>query len=203
MLTIHNFERGGRGLRIAWLCEEMGLPYTLRLFGYPPPADYLALHPLGNVPFLEDGEVKIHESVAIALYIASRYGPTPLLPPLTHPDYARVLELTVFSEASFGGLLNTLMGAHFMAPEGEKQNWSIQGATMRCEQQLGYLEARLGDRSYLVGDELTLADIAIATALGVWRGALGRDIPPKLAAYRDRLLQRPAYQRAAKANGNI
>jgi glutathione S-transferase len=202
MITIHNFARGGRGLRVAWQCEEMSLAYRLNQFGYPPPPEYLALHPLGNVPFLEDGEVSLHESIAIMLYLAGRYGPTPLLPPAGHPDCARVLELAVFTEASFGASTNTLMAAHFMAPEADKQNWSVRAAEGRCENALGFIEGKLGDRQFLVGDGLTLADIAIVTALGVWRGALGKAIPERLAAYRDRLTQRPAYTRAAAANGN-
>ncbi|MGE0596301.1 MAG: glutathione S-transferase family protein [Hyphomonadaceae bacterium] len=200
MITIHNFQRGGRGLRVAWQCDEMGLPYKLNTFGYPPPAEYLAKHSIGNVPFLEDGETGIHESVAIMLYLASRHGPTPLLP--GDARYGPVLELTVFTEATFGAATNTLMAAHFAAPDAEKNNWSVQTATSVCERAIGYLADRLGARAFLVGDDLTLADIGVATALGVWRGALGKDIPQSLTAYRERLTQRPAYQRAAAANGN-
>ena len=54
MMTIHNFSRGARGLRVIWLCEEMGLPYAVRNHPFPLPGDYRALNPLGTVPFLED-----------------------------------------------------------------------------------------------------------------------------------------------------
>jgi glutathione S-transferase len=60
----------------------------------------------------------------------------------------------------------------------------------------------LGDGPYLAGATFTLADIAITTALGIRQGALGQATPAKLAAYRERLMERPAYQRAkAKAQG--
>jgi len=53
---------------------------------------------------------------------------------------------------------------------------------------------------FLVGSQLTLADLAVTTALGIWRGALGKTLPDTLVAYRERLAARPAYQRAMKAN---
>ena len=79
MMTIHNFARGARGQRVMWLCEEMGLAYAVKNHPFPVPADYRALNPLGTLPFLEDPNgVAVNESVAIMLYIAQRYGPTPI-----------------------------------------------------------------------------------------------------------------------------
>lgn len=199
MIVITNFPRGARGLRAAWLCEEMGLAYRLEKIGYPVPDAYRAKNPLGSVPFLEDGAVAINESVAILLYIATRYGPTPLLPPADDPRYARILQLTVFSEATFGAGTNTLMAAHFAAPDADKQNWSIRAQEAASLQALSFIEGILGDADHLAGD-FSLADIAISTALGVYKGALQRPLTPQLDAYRDRLAQRPAYQRALEAN---
>ena len=54
MIRIHDFARGARGLRVVWQCEEMGLPYRFETVSFPPSAAYLALNPLGSVPFLED-----------------------------------------------------------------------------------------------------------------------------------------------------
>lgn len=197
MITIHNFPRGARGVRLFWQCEEMGLDYAVETVTFPPSAAYLAKHPIGNVPFLEDGDVAMHESVAIMLYLAGRYGPTPLLPAKDSTDFARVLELTVFAEASFGASLNTLMAARFGAPAEHKDNWSSRQNDAKVNGALAFLESRLAGRDYLVGDNLTLADIAAVTGLGMMFGALQKPIPTPLAAYRDRLMQRPAYQRAA------
>lgn len=199
MIRIHNFPRGARGVRVFWVCEEMGVPYGTSPVTFPPSAEYLALHPLGSVPFLEDEGVAINESVAMMLYIAQRYGPTPLLPLDDGPALARVLQLTVFSEASLGGVMNPLMAARFGAPEADKQNWSVRMMMSRAEQFIGYIEDQLGDRAYLVGEDLTLADIALSTTLGIWKGALNGAIPDRLVAWRDRLAERPAYQRAQAA----
>ena len=199
MIRIHNFPRGARGVRVFWVCEEMGVAYDTTPVTFPPSEAYLALNPLGSVPFLEDEGVAINESVAMMLYVAQRYGPTPLLPASDDPDLAAVLQLTVFSEASFGGIMNPLMGAHFGAPAGDKQNWSVRMMQARADQFVGYLADKLGDRPFLVGDDLTLADIALCTGLGIWKGALNGTIPDNLAAWRERLAERPAYQRAQKA----
>jgi glutathione S-transferase len=204
MIKIYNFAHGGRGLRIFWQCEEMGLDYEVVAIPFPYPPDYSARNPAGGVPFLEDDAagVAISESVAIMLYLAKRYGPTPLLPDALDPALARVLQLTVFAEASLGGRMNTLMEAHFGAPEADKVNWSVRGLRNRMAHGLGYVAGVLGDRPYLAGDRFTLADIAIATTLGIWKGALGGEIPAPLVAWRARLAERPAYQRAeARAAG--
>lgn len=199
MIRIYNFARGARGLRLFWQCEEMGLPYEIETVSFPPGAAYRAKNPLGSVPFLEDDGVAINESVAIMLYLAQKYGPTPLLPGNGDPRLARVLQLTVFGETSIGGVLNPLMEAHFGAPDADKRNWSVLAMESRVEQALGYVVGLLGDEPYLAGAELTLADICVSTTLGIWRGALGKSLPDALVTYRERLAARPAYQRAREA----
>ena len=199
MITIYNFSRGVRGLRVAWVCEEMGLAYRGVGFDFPAPADYRAKYPPGSVPYLEDdGGVGIGESIAQILYLAQRYGPTPLLP--SEPAaLARTLQLTVTAEASLGGMINPMLGTKFAAPVDAKSNWTDSFCGARVADTLAYVEALLGDRAYFVGDDLTLADIAISTTLGMWQGALGRDVPPALAAHGSRMQARAAYQKAAAA----
>jgi glutathione S-transferase len=196
MITIHNFSRGIRGVRVVWQCEEMGLEYRAVAFEYPVPAEYKAKYPPGSVPFLEDeGGVGIGESVAQMLYLAQRYGPTPLLP--SEPAaMARVLQITVGAEASL--IMNPLLGTKFAAPDDQKANWTNDFCQARAGEMLDYFDSLLaGD--YFVGEALTLADIAVATSLGMWQGALGYEVPAKLAAHRARMQARPAYQKAASA----
>jgi glutathione S-transferase len=199
MIRIHSFARGARGLRVFWLCEEMGLPYQVETVPYPQNEAYLALNPLGTVPFLEDeGGVAINESVAIMLYLAQRYGPTPLLPGKDDPTLARVLQMAVLGEATIGAGINPLLAAHLGAPEADKRNWSVLAQEARVEQALRYVADMLGADPYLAGAHFTLADISVSCALGIWRGALGQALPDTLVAYRERLAARPAYQRALK-----
>jgi glutathione S-transferase len=199
MITIWNFSRGVRGVRIVWQCEEMGLAYEAKAFEYPPPPEYRAKYSPGSVPFVEDeGGVGLGESVAQMLYLAQRYGPTPLLP-AEPAAMARVLQLTVAAEASMGGVMNPLMGTKFAAPADKQDNWTNSFCEARVADALGYAESLLGERAFFVGEGLTLADIAVSTGLGMWSGALGKAVPPRLAAHRERMMARPAYQRARDA----
>jgi glutathione S-transferase len=201
MIRIHNFAHGGRGMRVIWQCEEMGLPYRLEIVSFPTSEAYRALNPLGTVPFLEDaGGVAINESVAMMFYLAQRYGPTPLLPATDNQSHARVLQMTVFGEATIAAALNPLLAAHFVAPEADKRNWSVRGQEGRVKQAVGYVAEMLGSDPFLAGNELTLADISVSTALGIWRGALNGALPDKLVAYQERMAARPAYRRAELAN---
>ena len=74
----------GRGFRVVWLLEEMGLPYRLRpvdlLAGVENDPEFLAINPAGFIPAIQDGDVTMVESIAIMEYLMARYGPTPLAP---------------------------------------------------------------------------------------------------------------------------
>jgi glutathione S-transferase len=199
MIRIHNFQGGARGVRAFWICEEMGLAYEAVAVSFPPSAEYRRLNPLGTVPFLEDGAVAINESVAIMLYLAQRYGPTPLLPGADDPALARVLQLAVFGEASLAAGMNPLLAARFGALPGDQRNGSFRTQEARIEQFVAYAAAQLGGSPYLVGDKLTLADVSVVTALTIWRSGLGKIVPEPLAAYAERLAERDAYRRARLA----
>ena len=151
----------------------------------------------GTVPLLEDaGGVALNESVAIMLYISQRYGPTPLLPTENVALMAQCLQLTLFGETEVGMNLNPLIAAHFMAGEADKRNWSVIGLEERVKRAIQNAETLVYNKSYLVGDDLTLADISVSCGFGIWQGALGEQLPEGLMAYRERLRARAAYQRA-------
>jgi glutathione S-transferase len=198
MMTVHNFARGARGLRAMWLCEEMGLAYEVQNHPFPVAADYRILNPMGTVPFLQDSDgVALNESVAIMLYIVQRYGPTPLLPTQNAARMAQCLQLTMFGETELGMNVNPLIAAHFMAGSADKRNWSVIGLEQRVNRAIQYAGSLLHTRPFLVGDDLTLADISVSCGLAIWQGALKGELPKELSDYQERLRSRPAYQRAA------
>jgi glutathione S-transferase len=200
MLTIHHAPRA-RGLRIVWQCEEMGVPYAIAPVPFPVPDSYRAINPMGAVPFLEDdGGVAINESVAMMLYIAQKYGPTPLLPPPADPAFARVLQMTVFGEATIGMYGNMLVSAKFFAPEGHKDNWSVGYARDKMLKGFAFAAGMLEHGPYVAGDAFTLADISVGYGVGIARSPMldmESALPAAIIAYHDRLLARPAYARAA------
>src|SRR5438067_2456 len=96
----------GRGFRVVWLLEEMGLAYRLRpvdlLAGVENDAEFLAINPGGFIPAIQDGEVTMVESIAIMEYLLARYGPTPLAPGPHDPDFPAYPQFLHLGEAGLG-----------------------------------------------------------------------------------------------------
>jgi glutathione S-transferase len=125
-------------------------------------------------PFLEDaGGVAINKSIAMMFYVAQKYGPTSLPPTADGALMARVFQLTLFGETEIGMNLNPFLAAHFMAPEKDKRNWSVLALEQRLDRALRFAATLVEDGSYLVGENLILADISVSCALSIWQGALG------------------------------
>src|ERR1043165_8456655 len=110
----------GRGFRVIWLLEEMGLPHRLRpvdlLAGVENDAEFLALNPAGFIPVLQDGDVTMVESIAIMEYLMGRYGPTALaLAPhdRAFPTYQQFLHL---GEAGLSASLYFVIVSRNLAP---------------------------------------------------------------------------------------
>jgi glutathione S-transferase len=201
VIKIYDFPHGARGLRAAWLCEEMALAHTFVPVGFPPDHSYRELNPFGTVPFLQDKDVSMSESVAMMFYIAQKYGPTETLPLVEDGRFAAVVQFTLFGEASLSALMTPLLAVRFGAPENQKRNWSASGIESRLKATVERLGVELGDREFLVGPSLTLADISVATALRIWTRGLGQDLPTTLNAYCERHQNRPACKRAMAAHG--
>jgi glutathione S-transferase len=201
VINVYDFPYGARGLRVAWLCEEMGLAHTFVPVDYPPDSKYRKLNPFGTVPFLQDGNVSMSESVAMMFYIAQKYGPTDALPPMDDERFAKVLQFALFGEASLSSLMTPLLAVRFGAPDDQKRNWSAVGIESRLKSTIDRIGDELGDREFLVGSTLSLADISVATALRIWRRGVGQDLPTTLQAYCERLEERPACKRAMAAHG--
>jgi glutathione S-transferase len=169
--------------------------------GFPPDGSYRALNQFGTVPFLQDGNVSMSESVAMMFYIAQKYGPIDALPPMDDERFAKVLQFTLIGEASLSSPMTPLLAARFGAPNDQKRNWSAIGIESRLKGTIDRIGDELGDREFLVGDGLTLADISVATALRIWNRGVGQDLPTKLRTYCERLQERPACKRAMAAHG--
>lgn len=200
MIRIHHLPRA-RSLRLIWQCEEMGLEYETTPVSWPPNEAYLKLNPMGSIPFMEDLDtgVSLNESVAIMLYLATQYGPTPLLPGKGDPAMPRTMQFLIFGEASLGQPGNVQVAAKYMAPDEQKTNWSASDARRRMLKGFTYVASELGDGPYIAGDRFTLADISIGFGVGFARGPIldmADELPPALLAYHDRLATRPAFERA-------
>ena len=200
MIKVHHLNNS-RSQRILWLLEELGLPYELvkyqRMEGIPlAPPELKQVHPLGKSPVIDDGDRRIAESGAIIEYIIETYGNGHLRPKAGTDDYWRYVEWMHFAEGS--AMLPLLMAlyATFLGDAAAVLQPRIDA---EIENHFSYMESRLGDRPFFVGNDLTGADIQL---LFVLEAAGSRLAPyPKLAAYRDRMHARPAYRRGIEKGG--
>lgn len=203
-ITITAFERspdGGRGLardtRVRWALEEVGQPYAVRLvsFGAMKEPAHLALHPFGQIPTYEEGDLALFETGAIVFHIAERHAG--LLPAEAN---ARARAITWMFAA-----LNTveppileLVTAKLL--EGDKP-WTKERLPLvedRVRARLGQLSRRLGDGEWLDG-AFSAGDLLMVSVLLRLKSSGISSEFPNLAAYVARGEARPAYERAFAA----
>lgn len=193
-----------RDLRPRWACEELGLPYKVRLISaVERPEWYFEDQPWGQVPFVRDGEVGIFESGATLIHIAEKAG---ALPPVGSQERAAVLSWLL---AAFNSIEPYVMESVNCMVFSRREEWAQLRRPSLAKAlggRLDRLEAALGDDEWLAGP-FSIADIAMATVLRALPGNEPGDGPdpspvearPKLAAYLARALARPAFQRALDA----
>ena len=190
----------GRGFRVVWLLEEMGLAYRLRpvdlLAGVREDAEFLAINPAGFIPAIQDGDVTMVESIAIMEYLMARYGPTPLAPDPHDPAFPAYQQFLHLGEAGLAAAIYFVVGARNFAPEAERRNWSAGQALEVFESRLGLVTRQLARSPYLAGERFTAADISVTYALELAKRAGGVTLGEVEQAYVARTSDREAYQRA-------
>jgi glutathione S-transferase len=190
----------GRGFRVVWLLEEMGLPYRLRpvdmLAGVENDKEFLAINPAGFIPAIVDGDVTMIESIAIMEYLMARYGPTPLAPAPQDPTFPAYQQFLHLGEAGLAASLFFVVGARQFAPESERGNWSARQAEGVFESRRGLVARQLARAPYMAGEAFTAADISVVYALLLGRRACGVTLDATETAYVARCIARDGYQRA-------
>jgi glutathione S-transferase len=202
MLTVHHLGIS-QSERVVWLCEELGLDYTLKRYDRRAdnrlaPDEYKALHPMGIAPVITDGDLVLGESGAICDYICGRYGGGRLVPGPEDADFADHLFWFHWSNATFMAIL---MMQLVLAGSGER-NPAAPFVAERARRAWGMIETRLGEAPFFGGRDLTTADIMMVYCVTTSRAFRQTSIEafPNLKAYLTRIGARPAYQRAmAKA----
>ncbi len=195
------FAPNTRAVRIAWLLEELGVDYTLERFTLGQPEmrapDFLRLHPNGRVPVLVDGDVTLFESGAIVQYLLARHGGDAMVPDVASPAFPDYLQWLHYAEGMLMPPVNTLVVETVLLPPERRNDVNVKRAGKVLAQMIAAVEAHMADgRAYLAG-EFSGADIMLGHALGAaGEHGGGLDAYPNVMAYRDRLLARPAYQKA-------
>lgn len=199
MLTIHHLGKS-QSERIVWLCEELGIPYELKLYARAPvmaPPDYKALHPMGNAPVINDGEVTLAESGAVVDYIIAKYGNGKFALTRDDPAFADYLYWFHFANGTLQPAIMRVLISGRIKPDGDHP--AIQIGKDRLALCFSLIEARLGKADYLAGAQFTAADIMTVWCLTTMRYYQPVDLTPypNIRAYlQQRIATRPAYQRA-------
>jgi glutathione S-transferase len=202
--TITAFERSpdrgmglSRDVRVRWALEEVSQPYEVRLLSFKAMKEpaHLALHPFGQIPTYEEGDLALFESGAIVFHIAERHAG--LLPDAPNAR-ARAISWMFAALSTVEPPILDLANARLVE---RNEAWCQQRLPLveeRLRRRLGELSARLGTGDWLEG-EFSAGDLMMVAVLLRLKpsGMLGDY--PNLSAYVARGEARPAYQRAFEA----
>jgi glutathione S-transferase len=185
-----------RDHRARWILNEVGWPYRVQLVDAPTlkSAAYLQSQPFGQVPYLEeDGRPTLFETGAIVIDVATRAGK---LIPAEGPERALVISWVIAALNSIEPFLMSVAEIEYFTQDKALQAARRPAAVEMAGQRLGQLQAALGDRDWLVGDTFTIADLMMGSVLRIAHRLGLLDRFPKLIAYHDRCLDRPALRKA-------
>lgn len=169
-----------RAAIVRWYLEELGLEYELIRLDmknqeHLQPA-FLALNPMGKVPVIEDGAYVLAESGAILLYLAQKYGQFPG----DIQAQGKVYEWVLFA--------NSTLPMAALSPEAREQ---------QLPRLLMALDHQLQGRSFLVGTDFTVADVAVGSVLSYLERLFNIDLSAygAIATYLQGLSDRPAFRK--------
>jgi glutathione S-transferase len=183
---------------VCMACVEKGIPYTLTecLLGGP---ELLAINPFGKMPVMRHGDFELYESKAIATYL-DRAFPGPVLFPADARLAARTEQwISVVNSVLYGTVIK-LLQAYIkpQTPDGSPDLSVVQAVRPQLEQQLRVLATALSPAGYLVGDQITFADLNLLTILhNIRLFTFGDEVLASsdgLAGYHERHSARDSYR---------
>ncbi|HZR80454.1 MAG TPA: glutathione S-transferase family protein [Candidatus Binatia bacterium] len=201
MIKLYGVPRS-RAMRSLWMLEELGVPYenvkTNFVTGETRRPEYLAINPNGRVPALEDGDVRLFESLAINLYLARKYDRG--LWPKTVEDEGRAFQWSIWAMTELEEPVVTCLVHRAFLPEAQRDPKKADDAARRFAKPLGVLESALAGRAWLAGESFTVADLNVASVL-TWAALARLDLSsaPAASAWLARCTARPALARAQRS----
>ena len=200
MIVVHHLNES-RSQRVLWLLEELELPYEIRHYARDAttrlaPPELKAAHPLGKSPVLEDAGMKLIESGAIVDYLIRRYGGGRLQPAQNTADFEVYNQWLHYAE---GSAMLPLLLKLYVGRLGDAGAPLALRINSELKNHLGYVDASLQGREWLLGDTLSGADIQMSFVAEAAHGL--RVDYPHMDAWLRRFQQRPAYRRALERGG--
>lgn len=206
MLTIHGVPLSvhTRKVIVAAILKQIDYRFEVVIPVIPgnPPANWDTLSPTGLIPVAQDGDFTLADSTAICLYLDKKHPAPPILPE-GYRNYGRALWFDAYAGGTiFRHLVHPLFAQTIVGPNINKvpTDQAVVGNVLDQVRPkiFGYLESQIAGK-YLVGDTMTLADIAIASNFVVYQ-YMGFEIDgaryPKLADYLRGIMATAAFQRA-------
>ncbi len=197
-----------RAVRVRWLLEEIGVPYELNVvklvWGAHKRKVYLdEVHPLGKVPALEIDNTTMFETLGICLYLADRFADAGLAPPLN--DLLRRAEYCTWMAFATGSLEPSIF-EEIRARKAKDRgvpNIGLGPGMTSFEDIASYMESRLAQQPYLLGDRITAADVLNGSIMS-WAQEINLlDGRNAIRRWVTELQARPAYERAMQKTGWI
>jgi glutathione S-transferase len=181
-----------RSARVRWLLEEIGADYEITVVTREDRSGdaYRQRHPLGRVPALETDGGTLFETMALCLHIAETHPEAGLLPPAGSFDRALVYQWISVGLTE----IEPFLGEANRAAESDPERAEV--ARERVRAAVRVVDNALGEREFLVGDHLSVADVLCGSALFSVRRAELISNAPAVTAYLARLESRPARERA-------
>ena len=181
-----------RSARALWMLEEAGVDYDLELVDIratdrSDSDNFLDASPMGKVPALADGEVRMSESAAICLYVADRYCQGTLAPALDDPRRGKFLYWLMYTPAVIEPAMSEKFNAIEPAPQ--RSGWGSFDLMIRT------LEDGIRDKEWILGEQFSAADVMLGSSAVFLRAFSMLPESELLSDYADRCLSRPAYQK--------
>jgi len=201
MIVVHHLN-DSRSQRILWLLEELALPYEIKQYKRMEtrlaPPELKAIHPLGKSPVITDNGRTVFESGAIIDYLIRRHAGGRLQPDPATPAYDDYQMWLHYAEGS--AMLPLMLNLYVsrLGDDGAPLQPRIESETAN---HLGYLDAHLKGRDYLLGKEFSGADVQMSFIGEIAQAYGKRAAFPDLDAWVKRLHARPAYKKALEKGG--
>ncbi len=197
MLKIYGPARS-RASRSLWMAEEIGLPYEHIDFAGMETDErnevLTGVNPMAKVPAIEDGDLKLFESMAINLYLAEQYG-TELWPD-NEPDRARTVQWSVFAMTEIEPPLVQLFLERVIHTDENRDKDNEAKALNDLVRPMKVLDIHLEGQDHLLGDKFSTADLNLASIFTLGQVARYDMVEyPNVADWANRCLDRPAYKR--------
>ena len=195
--------RDARSLRPLWALEEMAMKYELEVLPFPPRKlhkEYLAINPLGTIPYFVDGQTRMTESSGICHYLVEHYQRYDFGLKSDHPEYGNYLNWLYHSDATLTFPQTIFLRYTRLEPEERRQPQAADDYRKWYLSRLRLLDAHLTDHEFLSDSRFTIADIVIAYALFLGE-SLGFDASykPQTRDYLERMKARDGFAKARDA----